>query len=352
MTNHVSILACVGVIGVGLLSSLPAWADTSKCETYDLHANFGSQNFAAGADQNVTGAGFGESLAEGQMFNCSKANIGFTTSGAIQANPTVHGVTFNDAGVQHAVFSTGIPGIGYAVGISDRRGTEYQPLLADQPTITYQGPGNAKTLGYKLKVNFVFTDRLVSGQYRLSNKDLASFFGITAAGDRLGSPRFTVNATFNITARTCAVNSGSVIGALELPLVSSRDFEGVASGGNAGQPSNEFNIEVRCEGGVNVWASVSDGLAPANTSNVLTLAQDRMAATGVGLQMFRRGSSTPLQFGPDTSDAGRAGAWYVGTASGQGGVMSTKLYARYVRTGDRLKGGQVSGVATLTFSYR
>ncbi|WP_260431925.1 fimbrial protein [Burkholderia cepacia] len=130
---------------------------------------------------------------------------------------------------------------------------------------------------------------------------------------------------------------------------SSKDFSGVGST----TPERDFSIQLNCTGGdlgtsTNAYVTLTDNSNSGNRSNRLSLTPNS-EASGVAVQILRNGS--PLNFGPDSSDASNPNQWKAGNIPQGQGVFTIPLTARYIQTGT-LKGGTANAVATFTMSYQ
>lgn len=337
-----------------LLLPLASWGAT-YCQTSNLTANLGVQSLSAGADANTIGQQIGnESKPEGRIFDGnSNAQCRMVRSWATPARPVVPGVFYQSGGKTYPVFETGIAGIGYAIGISDRKSYDYQPLQAQGNTPTYSGSPTV-TMGFNIQVVFVATGRLQSGTYNMPYTQLANFYVETANGNVEGGAYIQANATFDINAITCTLHGANAY-TMTLPPVSVNDFANVAIGSapsNVGA-SNAINLNLSCPAGISLYATMTDNNDPGSTKNYLSPGSGDGIAQGIGIQMFRDGSSTPISMGPDSSAAGNTNQWYIGSAdSDVGRLLRTSLQAKYVRTAQTMKAGEVRAVATVTFSYR
>nr|WP_050451526.1 type 1 fimbrial protein [Candidatus Burkholderia verschuerenii] len=95
-----------------------------------------------------------------------------------------------------------------------------------------------------------------------------------------------------------------------------------------------MSIDLNCAANVRVYITLTDGVTPSNTSNILTL-KPASTAQGVALQLVNNG--VPVTFGPDSSIAGNQGQW---------------LVVRYIQTSATVKPGSVASLVTFTMSYQ
>ncbi|AZC32230.1 Fimbrial protein [Pseudomonas chlororaphis subsp. piscium] len=145
--------------------------------------------------------------------------------------------------------------------------------------------------------------------------------------------------TFNQQAATCRIDTASI--PVNLRSASASQLKGV--GTTAGD--TPFSIGLTCPENIRLYATLTDGSAPGNTSNQLSLAPGS-TASGVQLRILQ--GNRPLAFGPDSSTAGNTNQWEVGLSSGS---VQIPLTAQYIATGE-ISPGTVKGVATFTMSYQ
>ncbi|KVW42725.1 hypothetical protein WK95_13500 [Burkholderia ubonensis] len=85
--------------------------------------------------------------------------------------------------------------------------------------------------------------------------------------------------------------------------------------------------------------------------NILSLDRES-TATGVGIQLFKFGESTPIKFGPDSSAIGNSNQWYVDASSASPTLITIPFVAKYVKNGPNVVPGSVKAQSTITFSYQ
>lgn len=337
-----------------LLLPLASWGQTA-CQATNLTANMGGHPLTTGADSNAIGDLIGTvNKTEGRIFDGNNNPLcRMVRSWATPSRPVVPGIFYQLGGKSYPVFETGIAGIGYSVGIADRKNYDYQPLQAQGNTLLYSG-SPAITMGFNIQIMFVATGRLQSGSYVLPYMPLANFYVEKVNGNVEGGAFVQANGLFIINARTCTI-PGPNAHIMNLPPVSINDFANVPIGSaptNVGT-SNTINITALCAIGVSLYATMTDSNDPGSTKNYLSIGSGDGMAQGVGVQMFQSNNSTPISMGPDSSAAGNTNQWYIGSVSNsEARSVITSLQAKYVRTEQTMKAGEVRAVATVTFSYR
>ena len=273
----------------------------------------------------------------GLVFTCSKGTM---TPGA-DAVPS--GLNIELDGVRYAIFETGVPGIGYIIGLKDSNATAWLPLQ-EETTQTYPADGSAgyaSDLGWSAKVTFVKTSTaLKSGVYQTPTINAAV---LTAYNNETKTANVTINpATITVTASGCIVATRNA--SVNLGRVNTRDLpdEGSTS------PASAFNVALTCDAGVSLYAVVSDQSDPGNRSTALSLTGDS-GAEGVGVQVFYNDTG-PLALGPDSSASGTANQFFIKSQSAEE-QLNLPFTVRYVRTGP-LVPGTANALASITFSYQ
>ncbi|GLQ95809.1 fimbrial protein [Dyella mobilis] len=270
--------------------------------------------------------------------------------GTVQpADTPVPGVTYASGGADYPVYPTGQSSIGYVVQVRDPSDSQFHPLAPPfVQTWPLPGFGNPIALGFEAQILFVAIGPLTPGTYSLPSKTVAYLHAYDGSDVELSVPGSLLFQGATITANStgCTVTSASDQ-AIRLSSVSPSNFSGVGS--NSGT-SSTVNISLNCDAGIAVYATMSDATDPGNTSDVLALTPGS-TASGVGIQVYRDGLSTPISFGPDSSSPGNLNQWLVGRNAGA--VSYTIPFnASYVQTENTIGPGSVQARSTVTLSYQ
>jgi len=280
------------------------------------------------------------------VFGCS-GGMGCINSAYIYpVSAPVSGVSYVESGRSYNIYPTGVPGIGYTIGVRDPNSYVYIPgNYPSTKTFPFGGRPVADDLGYAAKLRFVTTgQRLATGSYLIPAQRIARL-GATVYG-RNENSYLSINAVrINVTATGCDISS-STVQSIMLGEVSDKAFTTIGS--NAGESS--INLSVTCDNNVALHGVITDQTDTANRSNILKLTRTS-AARGVGIQLFVNNSSTPVSFGPDQSVSGVQNQFYIDTATSDGQVINLPVKAKYVKTGD-ITPGSADGIASVTFSYQ
>lgn len=255
----------------------------------------------------------------------------------------VPGITYTENGATYPIYATSVPGIGLVVGLKGTTAAGgYVPMAYP---LTFVWNGNSYGMGIDAQVKLVAIGQLKTGIYPIASGVLGQISGSDGVG--LGGGDLMFNATtLIIKASTCQMSSATTQN-VPLPKVGKSQFSGVGSSPNAGY---NFSLTTLCNSGVKLYATMTDGVNPANTGNILTPGEGT-TASGVGVQILR--NDTPISFGPDSSASGNTNQWYIGTAgSGASEPFTIPLRARYIQTASDMVAGVLQARATVTFSYQ
>ncbi|MDN7490201.1 hypothetical protein CFB40_15455 [Burkholderia sp. AU31652] len=264
------------------------------------------------------------------------------------AGVLIPNVTYKTStGAVAAVFESGIPGVGYAVEVADYSGGAWVAIGADATSVPI--PPIDKSL-LNAKVTYVSVGPLATGSYTSRRQVLFNFRlkykGNLLPGSSASTPLSATSMT--VTARTCKITSGTSR-TVTLPSLYSGSLKAV--GDVATAKSAPFSFDLRCDADLSIYATLSDVTNPANTSNVLSLGRGS-GASGIGIQILKKGSDTPLRFGPDSSAKGNTNQWLVGRSTTANTMIQVPFEARYVKTAEKITPGIVEALGTITFSYQ
>ncbi|MDF3885132.1 fimbrial protein [Cupriavidus basilensis] len=299
-----------------------------------------------------------DSLAPGIQFPSSTAGSAYVAGiagagcqiDAIVVTPlgrVVPGVTYRGQTGPAAVFETGIPGIGYALETKNLN-TSWVSIGAE-PTVFPAGPSGSYGWGYNQQVTLVATGSVPTGNYRVpaqTTSTLGAMLNGTVVSNRL--PLGIGALSITVTAKACTITSGATNTVVMPQLVT---YSLKAVGDVSAAKSAPFSLGLKCDAGVSVYATLTDATNPANTGNILSLAKNS-TATGLGIQIMKQGTNSPLNFGPDSSAKGNKNQWLVAKSEASGSVISVPFEARYIKTAETIKPGVMSALSTITFSYQ
>jgi type 1 fimbria pilin len=210
-------------------------------------------------------------------------------------------------------------------------------------------PGNGPLPG--IEANMVVTGPVVSGYSLAALPTLSVTFTPTGScswSTGIANTLPTSAANGAVVPITCTVTTPSV--SVNLPVVSLSALSAV--GNTAGDTS--FPIGLTCASGASVYITLTDATTPTNTSSLLTLASN---STAQGIKLRILNSTGPVEFGPDSAEAGTTHQWLLGSS---GSINSVPLTVQYYRddtspsgtSSATLSAGSVHAQATFTMSYQ
>ena len=343
-----------------------SWAQVGQpyCEVRNIVANFGSQNFAMGADQIAVGKQIGN------LSETTQPTVFYRTSNSgdypacrpyrswvSPSKPLVPNVSYQGPdGKTYDVYQTSIPNIGYVVGVADTNSNNFTPVRGSGDTLVLDSTAQGfESVGFKVQVRFIVTGPLQTGSYSLTNEQFLVF---TAQNrnrtERTGSPTIRVSANFTIKASTCTLTSPSAIN-LALNTVKLQDVAALAVG-DALQTtrSQRMLITATCQKDVHLHATVSDANAPSSTANYLVNSPGQGRASGVGVQLSRgNNSDVVISMGPPTSNADNINSFNMGSrAATDGATKNFSVAAQYIKIAPTVTAGSVQSIGLVVFSYR
>jgi type 1 fimbria pilin len=324
------------VIGLLLVAGEPAVAQSvnfspatlsfSPSGPYSVPRDAAVGSQVARASTVASATGIGCALIQTATINGTEVSAG---SGVYQTSVSGIGVSFYivNGASQTLVTSTGG---GYTSG-------------------TISAPGNGALPG--IQANLIVTGPVVSGF------SLSGLPTITVTFTPTGACSWTTGITNTLPTSasnsavvpiTCTVTTPSV--SVNLPVVSLSALSTV--GNTAGD--TRFPIGLNCASGANVYITLSDATTPTNTSSLLTLAAN---STAQGIKLRILNSTGPVDFGPDSADAGTTHQWLLGSSSSVNGIPLTVQYYRDDTNPSgtapaTLSAGSVHAQATFTMSYQ
>jgi type 1 fimbria pilin len=214
---------------------------------------------------------------------------------------------------------------------------------------TITAPGDGALPG--IRARLVVTGQVVSGYSLTSLPSVTVTFTPTGACGWSTALANTIPATAAnaaVVPITCTVTTPSV--SVNLPVISLQTLSAV--GKTAGD--TRFPIGLSCASGATVYVTLSDATTPANTTALLTLAP---SSTAQGIKLRILNSVGPVDFGPDSAEAGTSNQWLLGTSDIVNGISLTVQYYRDDTDPSggspaTLAAGSVSAQATFTLSYQ
>lgn len=275
---------------------------------------------------------------------CKQGKISFATSGLAQI-----GTLTDIDGQPIAVFDDG-QGIGFTLHF----GKEGETLIPINKNTVYQCQND--TTNYKVKATF----------YR-KNQHLTAFMNpviinrtidlLIENPEKKEVGKILLNAKLNFAKKpenyTCTIVNGANQ-TLQLGSISIREL-------NKPTPRGNVKFQLQCDGKTNVIAMVYDKLDANNfgiDKTILSIKKGNGFAQGVGVQLLRNGSHSPIPLG--NRDMGLnspniihdATQWTLTENSNDGKSHTLTLQGQLIKTEDHVSTGKVEAKAGIIFFYQ
>lgn len=251
------------------------------------------------------------------------ANKPVLTGECTEANVLRSNLVGQDSGIlsgQNRVYSTNVPGIGYAISTTPDFGDSWPEVNGENTP-----PGSLATFSVRLVVTGTVSSGVIgSGEYARKALD-----GQPLAQLMIASP-------VAITRQSCEMND-SRDRVVPLPAVLRSGFSGPGSS----QGEKIFQLALTCDAGAQVNIQFDGEADASSTPGVLALVdQDQPGvARGIGVQLLY--NQTPLKLGErlplETAPAG---------------LRTYPFTVRYYQTQPQVASGEVNAVATFNLTYQ
>lgn len=288
----------------------------------------------------------------------------FNCTGLPAGNAHVYGIYTTGSYVTtidgRRVYSTNIPGIGYALGVDGSLATgsntfscnaHTPPSWLGETDNTYPNqpydPDNFFACSSSLTSNYSVTFYLQfykisnpvgSGTLDLSNQIYSVAYFLPGSGTIYGKlPLITTPSNIINSSCTSSVSPNPV----NLPTINA----GQLPFPNSTAGSTTFNINTTCPNTTSLYITFTDKNNFNQGGNFLK-PDNNSTASGVGTQLSY--NSNIIHYGPDSENSGNTNRFFLKTFSGQ---QNFPFSAAYIRTGV-ISPGTLSTTATFTFSYQ
>ncbi|PAK12442.1 fimbrial protein [Burkholderia ubonensis] len=346
------------LISILAMLSLPSYAQTICWSIIGSSSmQFPAQTISSAAD----GGNNGTAVSSGATNNSIRTTIvqinasldcndgsGLRGVVVIPGTAEKNAATYTQNGVEHAVWDTGVPGVGIAMAARGDEAGDWIPITSREQSIGTIKEKGGSTNPYinALRATLVFTGRLKTGVYNINIKPVYTTIQ-KSTSKVLRNATMSIVGTVTVKAGSCRLASGATQ-SVTMPKVSVYGIEHARD--TSGVSSSPFSFGLQCDPEVKVYATMTDASNPLNLSDTLSLGAGS-TARGVGIQIYRENETTPVRYGPDSSVSGNSNQWYVGTA-GSNGVVGLSFRAKYAATGTTITAGSVKAQSTITFSYQ
>lgn len=239
------------------------------------------------------------------------------------------------------VFESGVPGIGYALGVRLTGQEQATPVQAGKE-VTMQGGAGAGVSSLKVDVLiwYVSTAGFESGAYNIPQKVIAKVRLTTFNGCQfLGFNWCTENEVMigsnvvELEVLACELLESQT--SVDMGVISASKY--LVGVGEVG-PTVDFNIPIDCNGEVGVGLTIDSASARDAENGILSLTQG--GAVGVGIQVLSQGNALPL---------GKESLVLPRTVEGRNNIS---LGARYIQVAEEVVPGKANSLVNFILKYR
>lgn len=251
------------------------------------------------------------------------------------------------------IYDIGVPNIGVTFTIADSQESGFgEGVDMKGNNLTDVIPPNGRwylvpRMGASIRIGVIALSRLTPGWINVPPVHVGNFSVISSNSgvNSLGGASFIIldGFSFFVKTKTCSLSQRNYT--VQLATVYKKQFQSVGTE----VPGGNLNLQLKCQDNIDVYATLTDVMNPANQSPVLSLDQ-ASTARGIGLKIYKDGQPEALRFGPDSPVKGNTNQWRFSTYRGDPApVVSLKV--NYIRTGE-IQTGSVQAISTITFSYQ
>lgn len=260
-------------------------------------------------------------------------------------NSKTTGLSINDGAEHYPIFTTGIEGVGYAVGVRQKGTSRWYPLTDNNSPIDVVD-GTSK-LFLETKMMYVKT---VQGKIEGKENAFARFdpIKVQCSGNMQGDGEIQpAPALVTWEASTCEIKSTrqSVnLGVHELAKV-----QALKVGDTFGYAQQSVIID--CPSQMSIFYTIADNFHPSNVNTNIIYLENESETPGFAVQVFEAGKTTPLRLGGDRSLSSDHLYSLINTANVSQVVTKTFDF-RYVKLSDNVKASDGNAQVTVTLVYK
>ncbi|CAK9883747.1 MAG: Type-1 fimbrial protein, A chain [Candidatus Erwinia impunctatus] len=273
-------------------------------------------------------------------YNCSNTYPALTAQAMGVKSYGTYVTTING----RRIFSTSVPGIGFAVGVTTVSSCNgytgwvngSNPSIGEENRLACGGNGILAQQITSIGHVVFYKTAETTGSGTVNARNVGAF--IVRNNDSTWiTPESCIQInSFSVTTLACSVNNTVI--SVPMGDVDKHDFSGVGSSPRSDK-TRSFNIPLTCDPGARVNIKI-EGDAQNATQGVLNLTSGANKASGVGIQLLY--NDAPLTMGT---------SFFLGTNASQG-EYTIPLKARYYQTGATMTPGTANGSATFTMIYQ
>lgn len=236
------------------------------------------------------------------------------------------------------VYSTGVAGVGYAVGATSIDTCNYTAYVTgdgNEPLCYANGLFRQQPISAQARVQFYKTAQ-TTGTGTIYTRQIGSFTLQNNRTEWTSVEALIGFAPFDVTTIACTVSNTAI--SVPMGTVEKRAFSGQGTWPGDSN-TRSFTIPLNCDAGTRVNLQI-DGSAQNASQGVLNLTGGTGSASGVGIQLLYHNAPLPLSTSLNT-----------GVAFSEG-VFNIPLKARYYQTGSNVTPGAANASATFTLTYQ
>lgn len=251
------------------------------------------------------------------------------------------------------VYDIGIPHVGMTFTIADSQEGGFVggiPMTGNNKinvVPNYDHMYLIPRVGASIKIGVIVMDRYPIGIIRVPPIKVGEFSIVSSNNgvNSLGGVSDIILNSFNIEVNSKTCNLSQRNYTVPLQAVYKNQFPDV----NSEVFGGSVKLQLYCQSDIDVFATLTDTTNPANYSTILSLSETS-SAKGIGLRLYKNGSSEALNFGPDSAVKGNINQWKVSQYRGELSP-AVNLTVNYIRRGN-INPGTVYALSTITFSYQ
>lgn len=265
-----------------------------------------------------------------------------------QVNARPLSLSVNDASGRYPVFSTGVDGIGYVIGIRQKGTSQWFPVTGNAGEVNAIAGSSALEL--EARMMYVKT---VQGDIKGTEQTITHFDPIkvqcignldwqTSVGEIL--PASTL---ISWAQRSCQISSPRQ--SVDLGVHDIAKIRALNIGDTFGQAQQ--SITIHCPTMMSVAYTIADNLHPNNINTDIIYLENEHEKPGFALRVYEVGKSVPLKLGGDRSLSSNH-VYSLLEKSSLNPTVTKTFEFKYVKTANEIKAGNGNAQVTVTLVYK
>lgn len=265
-----------------------------------------------------------------------------------QINSMPIGISISDSSGTYPVFSSGVDGIGYVIGVRQKGTIQWHPLTGNNNEINTIG--DFDTLQLEAKMMYVKT---AQQDFKETEPSMTYFEPIkiqcsgnmnwkTSVGEIIPTPTLISWAQ-----RTCEISS--VRHSVDLGVHDIAVVRRLNVGDTFGQAQQ--SITINCPTIMSVAYTIADNLHPNNLNTDIIYLENESEDPGFAVRVYEAGKSSPLRLGGDRALLGNH-VYSLLEKTSLTPVATKTFEFRYVKTSENVKASSGNAQVTVTLVYK